>query len=232
MLVGISMTLLSYQHLWNAVMLCCCLLTSCLCAKYFTSTVQVLFICSRYLSLQLTVSITVFDLSTRIFLFLWHFHHLNYRLYETIQWLPYPRKTYFLVTNWYQLGDTWNFLLKHRKILYCVSDSTCIKVLHKPSLMNAIPPHKVYTRPLNLYKHTKYTSTSKINIALHSSLWFVWLSLQYRNFNSTVQAASVFGTVVFHWLAIVESGTAVILPVSFCLLYSHILTLQVSIYQS
>lgn len=130
-----------------------CLLTSCQCEKYFTSTVPVLFICSRYISLQ----VTVFVLSTRIFLFLCHFHHLNYRLFMRLQWPPYRRKTYFLVTNWYQLGDTWNFLLIHREILHCVSDSTCIIVLHKSSRMSAIPPHKV-----NIHKTTKFATTKKL----------------------------------------------------------------------
>ena len=147
-----------------------CLLTSCQCEKYFTSTVPVLFICCRYISLQVTVYVTVFVLPTRISL-LCHFHHLNYRLFMRLQWPPYPRKTYFLVTNLYQLGDAWNFLLIHRENLYYVCDSTCIIVLHKPSLMSVIPPQKV-----NIHKTTKFAQTHYIQNK-HSITKFIMVCL-------------------------------------------------------
>ena len=159
-----------------------CLLTSCQCEKYFTSTVPVLFICSRYISLQVTVSVTVFVLSTRMFLFLCHFHHLNYKLFMRLQLPPYPRKTYFLVTNWYQIGDTWNFLLIHREILYCVSDSTCNIVIHKPSLMSAIPPHKV-----NIHKTAKFAQThyiqNKYSITKFIMVCLIFSAIQKSPFN-------------------------------------------------
>lgn len=138
-------------------MLCWCLLTSCQCEKYSMSTVPVLFICSRYLSLQVTVSVTVFVLCQNFSLLVAFPRFKLQTLYETIQWPPSPRKTYFLVTNWYQLGDTWNFLLIHREILYYVSDSTYIEFLHKPSLLSAIPLHKV-----NIHKATKFAQTHQM----------------------------------------------------------------------
>lgn len=78
MLVCMLVTLLSCQHLWKCYATVYPHLVNvknivCPLSKYF-------FLCSIYLSLQVTISV----LSTSTLLLVWHFLHLNCRLFTTL----------------------------------------------------------------------------------------------------------------------------------------------------
>ena len=125
-------------------MLCCFLLTSCQCEKCFTSTVPVLLyllkvsqppgnsVCSLYQNFSLLVAFPPFKLQT---------------LYQTIQCLLSQGKLIFWLLIGTSLGIhgiSFSYIEKS-----CIV--SCVTVLHRPSLMSSILPHKV-----NIHKVTKF----------------------------------------------------------------------------
>jgi hypothetical protein len=170
----------------------------------------------------------VFVLSTRIFLFLQHFCHLNFKLCMRLLFDLLPQGKHIF---WLLIGTS--FLI-HREIMYYVSDSRCIKVLHKPSFMSAIPPHIVNVNNATKFAQTQYmyihTHTHKINgITQFSMVCLIVTAIQKSCFSSS-SSQCIWECSFFYWLAIIQSGTGIVCMASYSFLYSHLLNLQVSIY--